>query len=414
MTQTPTVTIPPDVRAVVHQFIQNEIRGHFGDTPPNAEEEQRFLQAWLERGVDRVPLMDGSQVTIVGTPAPEHRAPAVNQRTQAKSGLKVVPVALIIAAAVVAGYFLVAPLWRDNVPTEEVGAAPTAAAESGAIPPAALPDGIDALVTSGEVRVPLVVPRTMEILVGGGVTGTTYVIVPVEVAEADWPCPQSDEKEAPPNACWVFGTVVNYLLGIPADAQSEGLADLLTAYGGTVKVRSSTGAVHRFEVTEVVEIGRQETEILAQREPAATIVLLGGPSSGRRVIRATYVDETLGGGRTPAPYPAEGVEKEQLVQLGERADLGAAALTPLSVSAGGTESGLVVLVENAGAAPLHLSPALVGAEDAAGRPLAVAGSASIPPGAQAQAAFTAAGEAAAWRITLSNNIVIITTQTLKE
>ena len=69
--------------------------------------------------------------------------------------------------------------------------------------PVALPAGLDDLVTATGVRVPLVVPRTLEVT--GAFTTTTFPILPVSVDVADWPCPQQDQ----PVVCWIHGTVVN-------------------------------------------------------------------------------------------------------------------------------------------------------------------------------------------------------------
>jgi hypothetical protein len=231
---------------------------------------------------------------------------------------------------------------------------------AGPVEEISLPADIDALVTSGDVRVPLVVPRTLEIAPNGALTSTTFVVVPVEVEEADWPCPSKKFKEQPA-ACWVFGTVVNYLVGIPNDeGQAEVLFDNL-AGGGTAQLRMSTEQVFRFSISpsDVRAVERHQTEVLDQDHFGMTLVALGGDGGRRHIATASYVaDEitgpsaTFGGGPPAAPESsAEGVQglPEETVFLGGRIELPeGVTIVPVQHRSGGMDSELVVTLETRG------------------------------------------------------------------
>jgi hypothetical protein len=155
-----------------------------------------------------------------------------------------------------------------------------------------LPEGIDSLVKSGDVKAPLVTPRTLEIRPNGVASATTFIVVPVEVEEADWPCPTKKFK-GQPAACWVFGTVVNYLVGIPNDAGSAAVFEDLQQSGGSVQMRMSTEKVMRFTVDRVQQIERHQTEALGQHHFGLTLVGLGGDGAQRYVAQASYVPQEL-------------------------------------------------------------------------------------------------------------------------
>ncbi|MGD2105055.1 MAG: hypothetical protein PVJ55_08085, partial [Anaerolineae bacterium] len=266
-----SVHIPPEVARVIEAFWKERLREEFGHTPPTPEEELAYIEAFRERGLPVVPLRDGSRVSVASGGA----GPAMGDERDAAFD-RPGPQGRTTPAwkwAVIGGLLLAAvvPLIGPTVTTAAEGLLGVSGSSgddevsSAAGADVSLPEDINSLVTSGDVKVPLVVPRTLEIRPKGTTTSTTFVVVPVEVEEADWPCP-SRKFKGRPAACWVFGTVVNYLIGIPRDnGQAESVVEALTS-GGSAWLRMSTEQVVRFAIdpADVLDVERHQTEVLAQ------------------------------------------------------------------------------------------------------------------------------------------------------
>lgn len=147
-------------------------------------------------------------------------------------------------------------------------------------------------------RVRLGQPRTLEIQRQDGGGNLTLAVIPAEVDESGrLPYFEPDEETDARDeiAVWVFGTVINYVFGIP-----EPLVRSL-APGDTILMRTATGAVYRFEVAAQWAAGAQEVELFSQRQPPG-LTLFALPASGEPVpvARALY----LAGGEAIAELPA--------------------------------------------------------------------------------------------------------------
>lgn len=397
----PAVNIPPDVRVVLDDYIDERVREKFGGTPPSADEEARYIEEWLERGVTSVPLRDGSVVTVAGgadfgsmedqmAGGSGHKPDDFNWKAFATKA------SLVIIAAIVIGYFML----RDTDAKKRREAEETPTSETALS--SQLPSGIDALVTSGEVRVPLVVPRTLEISVSDRITTSTFIVVPVEVAEADWPCPEAEKGE--PVACWVFGTLVNYLVGIPYSEVTESLLRDLGNKGGIARMRMSSGDVMEFEVTEVRSVGRQQIEVLNQDRFAITIPLLGGPagSSARFVAFADYVAASGGG----VSQPSEGDQEVTTIHLGEEVVLDAISLTPVS-SSKGNQSELTLSVKNHAELPLSAGAGwdVVALREDGSTVEAEIDGASVGAHESSLITLSAQGNVSSWRIKTGHSVI---------
>lgn len=85
------------------------------------------------------------------------------------------------------------------------------------------------IVDSSGVRTGLVVPRTLEI------SGVTFVVQPVQIDSGGWTLPYEERA-----ASWVYGTVVNYVMGIAASEANKALLAELRP-GDELLLRTSTG-----------------------------------------------------------------------------------------------------------------------------------------------------------------------------
>jgi len=372
------VNISNRLEVVFERFWKGYLQENLGSASPPVDEELALIQELLDQGVRTVPLEDGRVVEILSDGSADVVDASDESIDDALSedrsgGLSDVPKWQIVAFALGA-LVLFWPLIGEPVKGFVGGIFGSGGGNGNGsedVPiEAQLPEGIDALVKSGDVKAPLVTPRTLEIRPRGVSTSTTFVVVPVEVEEADWPCPTRKFK-GEPAACWVFGTVVNYLVGIPSGTDAEALFDALQS-GGEARLRLSTEKVLRFVVDGVQEIERHQTEVLGQHHFGLTLVGLGGEGPMRRVARASYIPEEIAGtweggslsgssGDQSATAALQGggsvsgaaaTAEMRTVTLGERVDLSEmVSIVILGLQSGDDGSSLVVGIENRGSLP---------------------------------------------------------------
>lgn len=174
------------------------------------------------------------------------------------------------------------------------------------------------IVDASGVKTDLVVPRTLEI------KGVSFVVQPVKIGAGDWPLP--DDERA---VSWVYGTVVNYILGLEATPDNKTLLASLRA-GDELLLRMSTGPTYRFAFADAVRVAPQASEVFRQTRPGLTMALLGeAEQASRVVIRAVYIpdSELAGGGIGPM---AQRVEAGQPVTLDEALRLTFLGATPFA------------------------------------------------------------------------------------
>ncbi len=136
------------------------------------------------------------------------------------------------------------------------------------------------IVDSG-VKTGLVTPRTLEI------KGVSFVVQAVQVSSGDWQLPLEERA-----VNWIYGTVINYVIGIEATEDNKNLLASLKP-GDELLVRMSTGDVYRFAYADAVRVAPQASEIFRQNRPGMTLVLLGDTEQETRVvIRANYLPES--------------------------------------------------------------------------------------------------------------------------
>lgn len=137
------------------------------------------------------------------------------------------------------------------------------------------------IVDASGVKTGLVVPRTLE------VSGVSFVVQPVKVTAGDWELP-GDERAV----SWVFGTVINYVLGLEATAANKTLLARLQP-GAELVLRTSTGPAWRFAFVDLVRVPPQVSEVFRQNRPGLTLALVGAPDEETRIVaRAVYLPQS--------------------------------------------------------------------------------------------------------------------------
>lgn len=133
------------------------------------------------------------------------------------------------------------------------------------------------LAVEGTARVPAL-PQTLEL------GGAQFSVVPVKPEFGHWPVPGN-----PAQAAWVYGTLVNYVLGIPYSEENAALVQGL-APAAVVTLTLENGIALTFGPPQVALLV-PEAGLFEQRQPGLTVVLLGGPEGGeaRWVLRAAYL-----------------------------------------------------------------------------------------------------------------------------
>lgn len=195
------------------------------------------------------------------------------------------------------------------------------------------------IVDAAGVKTGLVAPRTLEI------KGVSFVVQPVKITAGDWP-PPDDERAA----SWVYGTVINYVMGLEATAANKQLIASLRA-GDELLLRMSTGPAFHFAFVDAVRIAPQASELFRQARPGLTLALLeDGEQPDRAIVRAAYLPES----------EVAGAGAARTIAVGQTADLDSLRLTCTGSEVQappGTPSGQLILaisyrLENTGLLPL--------------------------------------------------------------
>ncbi len=192
---------------------------------------------------------------------------------------------LIVIVALLAGAWFLWPSGDGEAeevePTEEM----RSSLEDADATPTPLPtleaELLADIVDASGVKTELMVPRTLE------VQGVSFVVQPVRIRAGDWPLP--DDERA---VSWVYGTVINYVLGLEATPDNKTLLASLRS-GDELVLRMSTGPTYRFAYADTVRVLPQASEVFRQSRPGLTLALLGDEAqSNRVVIRAVYIPES--------------------------------------------------------------------------------------------------------------------------
>jgi hypothetical protein len=134
-------------------------------------------------------------------------------------------------------------------------------------------------------------------------------------ADGSWEPELGDEQ----TAAWVYGTLINYVLGLAESDDNQELLEGLAA-GSEIFLTLRDGTQHTFAVTSRESVPTNRSDLFAQNLPGITLVLLGAPGDERLLVRGDYVVDTTAGSSAP---PTAGNQ----VELGETAQLDNLRLT---------------------------------------------------------------------------------------
>lgn len=139
------------------------------------------------------------------------------------------------------------------------------------------------VVNSDDVRVPLALPERLTV-------GETAFAVQAQMApDGVWPtAPTSGDA-----VTWIYGTVVNYILGLAPTAENLNLVSALQA-GDTLGLHMSTGIILNFSVGEIVTGVVDEASYSAQISPRLTLALLTDDPAQRVVVSAPFFNDEAG------------------------------------------------------------------------------------------------------------------------
>ena len=152
------------------------------------------------------------------------------------------------------------------------------------------PAGMDALVMgmsdSTTVSVTLDIPTTL-LLKGRQFAVQTQSIA----ADGIW----SPNLESETTAVWIYGTIINYVLGLPAGAANRTLLESL-APGDAITLSTRGGHSIQFVFDSRRQAQTTDRNVFSQLSPGITLILLGNGDGERLVVNGRYVvDESTTG-----------------------------------------------------------------------------------------------------------------------
>jgi Domain of unknown function (DUF4352) len=173
----------------------------------------------------------------------------------------------------------------------------------------------------------------------------SFFINPVNVSKGRWNYNTDSGK-----AEWVFGTLINYLVGLPASQENTDMLQALSD-ADEITLDLSNGQTLHFKYSGRQFVSPGSVDIFSQSRPGLTLVLLGATSEQRLVVTANYAVESEVG------KPGPGT----LGQINTPIELGGVKVTVLSARFLYNAPGIPVgsafymvdyTVENTGADPI--------------------------------------------------------------
>lgn len=122
------------------------------------------------------------------------------------------------------------------------------------------------------------------------------------------------------SSAWVTGSIVNYVFGLPDTETNRALLEALVP-GDQILVATRQGVNHVFTFDSRNQVPASDRTVFSQQTPGVTLLLLGGDSADRMVVRGRY-EVASAAANTPS----------NVVQLGETAQLGDLQIRPEATS----------------------------------------------------------------------------------
>lgn len=118
------------------------------------------------------------------------------------------------------------------------------------------------------------------------VGGTTYPVVAVVPEQGRWPMPAEQMEQG----LWMFGTLINYVIGLPYSESAESLLANLDS-GDRITLTLENGTQLAFGSPQVQRVDAGDTSALSQTRPGLTLMTVGGEGVSRLVVKARYLPE---------------------------------------------------------------------------------------------------------------------------
>ncbi|MHB1319749.1 MAG: J domain-containing protein, partial [Anaerolineae bacterium] len=188
---------------------------------------------------------------------------------------------IVVGACTIVGVGIGAFLsLRRNRPTGGAGTVDVVKLATFLSPPS-IPDNLTVL---QEDDMPLRTVAPIQLMVGGN----TYPVVAVVPEQGRWPMPAEQEQLG----VWIYGTLINYVIGMPYTADMENLLSGLTS-SDRLSLTLESGATLVFGSPQLKRVALDDTSPLAQDTPELTLLTLGDNSSNRLVVKARYLPENV-------------------------------------------------------------------------------------------------------------------------
>ncbi len=128
------------------------------------------------------------------------------------------------------------------------------------------------------------------------VSGTRYPVAAVLPEQGRWPLPAEQEDLG----LWIYGTLINYVIGLPYTADTESLLSGLTS-GDRITLTLENGTALAFGSPQMKRVDAADLSPMAQDIPELTLLILGNDRPNRLVVQARYLPEdTLPAGEQSA------------------------------------------------------------------------------------------------------------------
>ncbi len=257
--------LPREVKQDFDQYLQTCYREAGATTTPDHYQVLVRLLAEAERGAT---VVDGQIHYIQREQGTDFytNAGVMGQQTTAPRLSNTLRLALMGLAIVVAvGILLLNTVFARSGGAHSSGTPTPSLTGTPEVTPTAIPVG---MLRIGQAEVPPVFPVTLQI----GDRAWAVAAAPVDHAGGNW-----QVSQAPNQANWLPGSVINWVFGLWDDAAGANtgvLRGLPTA--ATAVLRMSNGTARTFRLSPPRSISRLEISIFAQREPGLTVVLVGG------------------------------------------------------------------------------------------------------------------------------------------
>jgi len=222
--------------------------------------------------------------TSVGPRAPAASAPSTQTRTPPMNKRRLYPPTWAILLMLLGGCIIVSVgigailSLQTNTPTG--GAEPVSVSKLMTfVSPPFIPPDVTVL-QEGGTSLLTVRPNSITI------AGTTFPVVAVVPEQGRLPLPAAQESVA----LWVHGTLINYVIGLPANDVNESLLAGLSS-SARISLVLDNGTVLVFGSAQSRRVAADDLSPISQDRPGLTVMLLGANTTDRLVVHARHLPE---------------------------------------------------------------------------------------------------------------------------